>query len=65
MVLTGACLTGADLGGANLTHADLRGADLSAALGLTSQQIESAETDPATLLPPYLKLTRVPAEANN
>jgi uncharacterized protein YjbI with pentapeptide repeats len=50
----GARITGTNFGRANLTHADLRGTDLRAALGLTSQQIEGAETDAATLLPSYL-----------
>ncbi|WP_328604305.1 pentapeptide repeat-containing protein [Amycolatopsis sp. NBC_00345] len=56
-VLTGADLAEADLSGANLTGADLRATDLTRAGGLTAEQIGSATTDPATILPPHLGTT--------
>ncbi|MGR0158447.1 pentapeptide repeat-containing protein [Paenarthrobacter nitroguajacolicus] len=47
-------LTAVDLLGADLRGAQLHGADLSAALYLTQPQINAAEGDPSTLLPPRL-----------
>ncbi len=52
--LGGAYLRGADLTGANLRKAELAGADLSSAEGLTQDQLEHAQGDEATELPPGL-----------
>ncbi|MFK0040934.1 pentapeptide repeat-containing protein [Paenarthrobacter sp. NPDC090517] len=47
-------LTAVDLLGADLRGSQLHGADLSRALYLTQPQINAAEGDPSTLLPPRL-----------
>ena len=62
--LRGACLIGADLGGADLTRADLTGADLRGAslrdadltgtIFLTQSQLDAANGDASTRLPPSL-----------
>jgi hypothetical protein len=57
--LSGADLSGADLSGAiiadaNLSGARLSGADLSGAQHLTQEQLEEADGDEHTQLPPYL-----------
>ncbi|UKA51993.1 pentapeptide repeat-containing protein [Arthrobacter sp. FW305-123] len=52
--LSGSDLTAVDVLGADLRGAQLHGADLSKALYLTQPQINAAEGDPATLLPPRL-----------
>ncbi|MGJ3189789.1 pentapeptide repeat-containing protein [Paenarthrobacter sp. FR1] len=52
--LRGSDLTAADLLGADLRGAQLHGADLSRALYLTNSQVNSAEGDPNTLLPPRI-----------
>jgi uncharacterized protein YjbI with pentapeptide repeats len=49
----------ADLTGADLRDADLRGADLTESLFLTQSQLDSAQGDAGTRLPP--KLTRPPS----
>jgi Pentapeptide repeats (8 copies) len=63
--LTGANLTGANLTGAildpailteaNLKGANLKGAKLTAVIGLTQEQLEQAEGDETTQIPPPLK----------
>jgi Pentapeptide repeats (8 copies) len=53
--LWGAILRGVDLGQADLQGADLQGADLHGAKNLTAEQIQSAQTDENTKLPPDLK----------
>jgi hypothetical protein len=53
--LRGADLRGADLIGADLRDADLRGADLSEALFVTQFQLNAAQGDAATRLPPALE----------
>ncbi|MBT2584640.1 pentapeptide repeat-containing protein [Arthrobacter sp. ISL-95] len=52
--LRGSDLTAVDLLGADLRGAQLHGADLARALYLTQPQINAAEGDPSTLLPPRL-----------
>ncbi len=52
--LTRADLTLADLTGADLRGADLRGADLTNCLFLTQAQLDAAEGDTGTMLPPSL-----------
>ena len=52
--LRGARLIGADLTGADLRGASLRGADLTTGLFLTQSQLDAAEGDTATKLPPSL-----------
>ena len=62
--LRGACLIGTDLGGADLTRADLTGADLRGAslcgadltgtIFLTQSQLDAANGDASTRLPPSL-----------
>jgi hypothetical protein len=52
--LRAADLTGADLTGADLRGADLRGADLAGTIFLTQSQVDAANGDPATELPPSL-----------
>jgi len=62
--LRGACLIGADLGGADLTRADLtgadlrgaslRGADLTGTIFLAQSQLDAANGDASTRLPPSL-----------
>ena len=47
-------LTLADLTGADLRGADLRGADLTSCLFLTQAQLDAAEGDTGTMLPPSL-----------
>ena len=54
---TMANVTGANFDHANLIDVRLKGVDLSQALNLTPKQIESAEIDKATQLPPYLEIT--------
>jgi len=44
------------LKGANLNRADLRGANLRYVVGLTCDQIETAQIDRKTLLPSYIKI---------
>ncbi|GLW06474.1 hypothetical protein Misp01_16040 [Microtetraspora sp. NBRC 13810] len=56
--LRGADLRMADLIGADTRNADLRGADLTGALYLTQSQLDAANGDAATRLPP--SLTRPP-----
>ena len=53
--LKGAYLRWADLEGADLEGADLQGVDLSQVLGLTKEQIESADIDDETKLPDGLR----------
>src|SRR5207245_11114112 len=52
--LRGADLRGADLIGADLRGADLRGADLTGSLFLTQSQLDAANGDADTRLPPRL-----------
>ncbi|MFJ4779484.1 pentapeptide repeat-containing protein [Streptomyces sp. NPDC088762] len=52
--LTGADLRTADLIGADLRDTNLRGADLRHALFLTQAQLNAAQGDPATRIPPAL-----------
>jgi len=52
--LSGAGLRLADLTGADLRGADLRGADLAESLFLTQSQLDAAEGDSSTRLPPSL-----------
>ena len=52
--LSGADLTLADLTGADLRAASLRGADLAASLFLTQSQLDAAQGDISTRLPPPL-----------
>ncbi|MFG2621766.1 pentapeptide repeat-containing protein [Streptomyces sp. NPDC048507] len=52
--LTGADLRAADLIGADLRDTNLRGADLREALFLTQPQLNAAQGDPATRIPPAL-----------
>ncbi|MDP9934606.1 hypothetical protein J2T11_000946 [Paenarthrobacter nicotinovorans] len=53
--LTGSDLTAVDLLGADLRGAELSGADLSSALYVTQPQINAAEGNSGTLLPPRLR----------
>ncbi|MFC9898091.1 pentapeptide repeat-containing protein [Nocardia sp. NPDC127579] len=52
--LSGTILTGAVLSGTILTGANLLGTDLRAAIGLTSAQLDGADTDSTTRYPPHL-----------
>lgn len=52
--LRGTNLNGADLIGADMRDADIRGADLSQSIFLTQSQINSAQGDSCTKLPPFL-----------
>ena len=54
---TMANVNGANFDQANLIDVRLKGVDLSQSLNLTTEQIESAEIDRATQLPPYLEIT--------
>jgi hypothetical protein len=56
--LSGADFRGANLNGANLSGTNLSGANLRHAVGLTTEQIESAVTDEKTQLPNYLTVSR-------
>ena len=56
--LSSANLQGANLQEANLQGADLRGANLKKVRGLTEQQIQGAQIDEHTKLPPDLKTPR-------
>jgi uncharacterized protein YjbI with pentapeptide repeats len=51
-------LAGVDLLGADLRDARLEGADLSRALFLTQPQVDAAQGDAATVLPPALRRPR-------
>ena len=53
--LQDANLQGVDFIGADLRDANLRGADLSTSLFLTQMQINAAQGDRSTKLPPYIK----------
>ena len=53
---TKANLSGVNFDNANLIDARLTGVDLSETLNLSPKQIESAEIDRATQLPPYLEI---------
>lgn len=55
-VLSEASLKGADLGDADLSDAYLNGADLSGVKNLTIDQVESANIDPETRFPDYLRV---------
>jgi uncharacterized protein YjbI with pentapeptide repeats len=53
---TKANLSGVNFYNANLIDARLTGVDLSETLNLSPKQVESAEIDRATQLPPYLEI---------